>query len=276
MVGWDDDPDDDDKTPLRCEACDGHWEKARDDSCYVAARCAWCTRGAMRPQELLAWRERQLKIAQTRFRKNSNPLASEVPVTLSPVRQKAVDFALSLVGMTALDVPPGMRQRYLDLIASGEDPRKQSAMAKMSGCALVVAAIWRHLGVAHPSLNPPYKIGTAVSRLVQIASEKKAWKRAERSGLPLPGDMVLIGNNTPDGGVEHVFTVTSVSIGGRTLLESVDGGQRDALGLQCVRAKKRVWHGGRDFGLASNDPGAQLVSGRKIIGWADVEALVRV
>jgi hypothetical protein len=64
------------------------------------------------------------------------------------IRDSIVAFAKSLAGLSA--DPSGPRyEEYLDIIAPGETPERQREMAEMSGCALVVAGIWRAVGIDH-------------------------------------------------------------------------------------------------------------------------------
>lgn len=161
-------------------------------------------------------------------------------------------------------------QDYLNFIAPGETPVRQAEMAKMSGCALTIAGIWRDAGLKDARLDPPYKNGQAISRLYAIALVNKAWKPYIKNLFPQPGDMVLIGNNTQEGGVEHVYTIVNIIEDG--FFDTVDGGQVDNK-LQCIKAKRHKWTGNRDRSLASSDPGSNISGGRLIIGWVDVTAL---
>ena len=116
------------------------------------------------------------------------------------------------------------------------------------------------------------RIGHAIARLLQIARECGAWSLYKRGSLPNPGDMVLVGDNTPSGGVEHVFTVISVDEQ-KQVLQSVDGGQRSPRGFQTILKKQRSWASGRDVVFEGSDPGSRVVGGRKIIGTINVSKL---
>jgi len=189
------------------------------------------------------------------------------------IRNKIVEFAHTCPGLGASPANLEVKKRYLELIASGEPPAKQEEMAKMSGCALLTGGIWRVAGVDAASLHSPYKIGTAISRLVAIARAAKAWIPFKEGEYPAPGDMVLVGDNGP-GGVEHVYTVVGIELSdGQVTIQSVDGGQRDARGHQAVLLKQRVWRGRQDCVVNASDPGAQKSGGRIIQGWADVSRL---
>lgn len=189
------------------------------------------------------------------------------------IRKRAVEIARSMAGLSANPRKAEGRLRYVALIAPGEAEGKAKEMATMSGCGLLVAGIWRELGVKAAQLEPPYKVGTAVSRLIQVARAAKAWVPYKKDARPAPGDMVLVGDNGA-GGVEHVYTVVSVTEGAQGLeIESIDGGQRDQERCQLVLLKQRVWKGNRDCVRSGSDPGAQLAGGRVIQGWIDVSRL---
>lgn len=185
-------------------------------------------------------------------------------MTPEEIRNAVCDAAAGCVGLRS------DAQSYRDFIAPDETPARQATMAKMSGCALTVAGIWRRAGLHDQRLESPYKDGQAVSRLSAIAHSSKAWHPFKENEYPQPGDMVLIGDNTPSGGYEHVYTIIKQVSDG--LFDTVDGGQLD-IGLQCIKAKRHKWTGRRDRGLASNDPGSNVAGGRIIIGWIDVTLL---
>jgi hypothetical protein len=192
--------------------------------------------------------------------------------TPDEIRASAVLLAKCYVGLNADPSDPESRLRYLDLIAPGESDGKQSAMADESGCGLVVAGIWRALGVGSQLLNPPYKIGTGLSRLLQIGQAARAWVNYGPGKVPSPGDAVIVGDNGK-GGVQHIYTVTSISTDDGVLIGSIDGGQRDSDRFQTILEKQRVWKAGRDIVVQGNDPGASHAGGRVIVGWIDVTQL---
>ncbi|WP_437489497.1 hypothetical protein WME75_10825 [Sorangium sp. So ce1014] len=187
-------------------------------------------------------------------------------------RARAVEIARSLAGLSADPKSPKARREYLDLVASEEEPHRASDMARMSGCGLVVAGLWRRLGLEHPLLCAPYKVGTAISRLVEVARARGAWRPYRQGAIPLPGDAVLVGDGSKSE-VEHFYVVLGVATNHRVMIASMDGGQR-VDGHQAILPKKRVWVGGRDVVIDGKDPGAELVGGRKIVGWVDVQSLI--
>lgn len=190
-------------------------------------------------------------------------------------RAAVVQAALAVVGMGAHDP-----EAYLDLVGPGESAEVRRAMLTMSGCALVAAGVLRRAGLRTegiPAMAPPYRIGSAVSRLLSLAQFCGAW-RSDRHMLPSPGDIVLV--KAP----EHVFIVTAVTPHSTITkgvawvasawLESVDGGQLDAQGRQVVRRRERAWAmGARWLDQARDDGAAVYGLARQVVGWIDVGAL---
>lgn len=216
--------------------------------------------------------------------------------------EKRTAIVTSAAAAAGLQGVGATREAYLDLIAKGEGQRMRDSMLTMSGCALVVAGIWREAGVVDGALAAPYKIGTAVSRLVQIAKRAGAWREPSPI-LPQRGDMVLVGQNAPAapraartkvqpvdssdralvtawektcalvlkewGGSEHVFTVVDVDLSGGTVT-SVDGGQMVPGGGPWA-----VKYVTRHFSTRGSGAGTQLwFGGRRMVGSVDVSALV--
>ena len=176
------------------------------------------------------------------------------------LRSLTVQVAESFVGLGANDADTQKYLRYLGLVAPGEALDVQKDMGNMSGCGLVVAGIWRAVGVWEQKLYAPYVIGSAISRLFDIAEAHGAWVGWDASRRPSPGDMVHVGAGTPQ---EHVYTVLEVSADGSSLT-TVDGGQKDSSGYQIILQKTRTWSGSVDMcGGVS----------RTISGWIDVAKL---
>lgn len=121
---------------------------------------------------------------------------------------------------------------YALLVAppSIESQQARADMARMSGCALVIRALWRLAGLDHHLLTGPYQIGHAVSDVVQVAKDLGAWRKWSPDYTPALGDVILVGQ----GGGEHVYTVVYVDPSNRAIT-SVDGGQRRETGEQCLR-----------------------------------------
>jgi hypothetical protein len=153
-------------------------------------------------------------------------------------RVKLVELARSLDGL-------GMgtqSDRYRKLIGYSESITRAHEMAQMSGCALVVRGLWRHVGVRHPILMEPYRTGQAVCDLFEIAQSASALVTV-RDELPAvsDGDAVIVGGGAQGGG-EHVWTVLDVTARdyperGTHLIRGLDGGQRDGQGLQMIEIK---------------------------------------
>jgi len=170
------------------------------------------------------------------------------------------------------------KDRYFELIAAGEDPPLQEEMGKLSGCALSVRGFWRLFGLRDPRIIGRYKPGMAVNWLVQIAQERHGWYTPGDGKLPNPGDMVLVGGDkTRDGGVEHVYTVLEISCD-PVIIQSIDGGQVDGAGKQIIQRKQRMW-AKRDGGFwdvvtQGTDPGAAAHGGRRVQGWGCIYTIM--
>ncbi|KYG11421.1 hypothetical protein BE21_57565 [Sorangium cellulosum] len=188
---------------------------------------------------------------------------------MTGIRERAAEFARGLDGLGAR---PATLDRYVDLIAPGESQRMRQDMAKMSGCALVAAGVWRAVGVP-----PPYRLETAVSRLVAMGVEAGAMRRpkADRltSTLPLPGDVVWVG----EGMGTHVFVAIDVGLrNDMPVIFAADGGQRDDEGYQVVELKEHVWStAGREVLDIARclTPGKKWGPQRPVQGWIDLETI---
>jgi len=182
-------------------------------------------------------------------------------------------IARGLVGFGARDKPKGRRIAYQAIVGPGESARMRQDMLRMSGCGLVGACVWRCSGVRDARLAPPYKIGSAISRLEALADDAGAKVRASLELRPGVGDLMLVGRAKPVrprdpaklpqwqrevalwrdqwGGEAHVTIVAGVC---KTSAITVNGGQRDATGQQCITESEdlpffekhgRLWFGFR-------------------------------
>lgn len=127
---------------------------------------------------------------------------------------------------------------FKELIAPIESKAMQDSMVRMSTCALVVRGLLRCYGLDDAELWQPYRIGHAVSDVVAIAKRHNAWRGPDSVfGV---GDVVLVGSSSNPvkwGGGEHMFVVTGIDHGEAT---SVDGGQLDDHGKQCILERTRT------------------------------------
>ena len=197
------------------------------------------------------------------------------------VRWSAVQIALNVVGLNAGQSP----NHYGELVSNLNDSEQMRRdMLGMSGCALVVRGLWGRLGVVHPILSAPYRIGHAISDLIVIANERGAWRDTGDGSRPKPGDAVLVSKDKPD---VHVYTVTGVRLreDGDIDLCSVDGGQRDAQRAETIKAFNRRWHlesnpkGWWDQATEERSPNDTQPYGvlhpvRAVAGWIDIEAIL--
>lgn len=194
-------------------------------------------------------------------------------------RDDIISLAKQYAGVTVTN----NRDKYIELLGPNETKAMQDYFCdpKTSGCALTIRGLWRILGLNDKRVKPNYVFGKAISWLVGIAKDKNAWIQAKQNILPQPGDFVLVGGDKiKDGGVEHVFTVTSCQPDGKggAILTSIDGGQRDSKNNQSIFEKNRrwTWRNGSFWDVSSqgSDPGSDAPGGRKVIGWGDIEKIL--
>ena len=171
------------------------------------------------------------------------------PVLADPeaeTRQQFVDLALSVVGLGAV---PATLEAYLDLLATSTADRASPAMcralAAMSSCGLTARGLWLRAGIVAPALMAPYRIGYAIVDVIEIARAAGALHGADR--MPARGDVVIL--TSP----EHVLTVVDV-LGGGSVVQSVDGGERDAAGLECITRRERGYVVGLHGASLGNRP----------------------
>jgi hypothetical protein len=165
------------------------------------------------------------------------------PAWADRARRELVELATSYVGCGMTTDP----EQYQALIADGETPERAAEMARESGCGLVVRGLWRSWGCADLRLEAPYHDTKAIEDLVAMAREAGAWRSGHLDELG-PGDAVVLE------GPEHILTVVGVRYG---FVHSVDGGQRDDAGLECIKSESRKleW------------PGGKHLDTRPVLGW---------
>lgn len=226
--------------------------------------------------------------------------------TLTPIRARMLALASAAIalgdasdGLTTAHTQWGTvadaATPYRNLIAYGETPAAADAMARMSGCGLVVRGLlarallnidcqrfdplpdeWIEDGLANldnlgvrtiPSeLAPPYATGSVMTKLVSLAQRTGAWRTIHLpSTRPRDGDFVLLE------GPEHVFTVTSTLDGvqGALRVSSVDGGQLDATGRQTIKTRVRFLSSSVGEVRAFEEGHAS----RRVVGFCDLDAL---
>lgn len=193
-------------------------------------------------------------------------------------RDQIVALALSLDGLAAPD------PRYVDLLmpaaiepsANRAEARRETPLTLPGGrvvqpwssCALLVRAMWRECGCAHPILLRPYRSGRAMADLVEIARDAGALRDPRDPGQPAAGDAVIVGDATH----LHAYLVTAVrdhAPGYR--VDSIDGGQR---GGTAIAARTRSWPGWSREWVDVVDAGAGAPGlARPVYRWVDAGAL---
>lgn len=150
--------------------------------------------------------------------------------------------------------------RYLELLMGPGDTDRAYFLAA-SSCGLFARGVMRRAGVDHPILRSPYRVGRAISDVLEIARSKGAFVDAGGPQGPQPraGDITWI--KTPGDNDDHVEIVTEVL--GPWRFQAAAGGQGA---------------GGTESGLFERSPwridGSRFYAGnRTVMGWVDAHAL---
>jgi len=154
-------------------------------------------------------------------------------MTPEDIRTTLVQIAATSAGMFA--DPNKDRTGYDVLIAPGESEQMTRDMRKMSGCALAVRAWFRLAGIVDRQLCPPYKVGNAFNDVYNVALDAGAVGKA-RFAPNARGLIVAMGR----GMRTHIALVAFVDATGKAW--SIDGGQVDAHGSQCIAWRQRTAH----------------------------------
>ena len=174
------------------------------------------------------------------------------------------DDFVSILGPTAgnwdLDRPFGIRKKE-NSVAYQKAPRKAQLQTQgVSTCGLVAEGLWRLAGVAVPEDWAPYApkraIQYAIARADMFARACGARQLPGMDLRPKPGDYLCIGS----GIWTHVCTVVDWE---DDICITVDGGQVDTHGLQCVKRWRRHWEAGKQ----------PFLNDRVVDWWVDVERL---
>lgn len=119
---------------------------------------------------------------------------------------------------------------YTALVGPGEAGQMQRDMQSMSGCALVARGFLRLLGLWHHRLAPPYETTQAFDDVYQVGLDCSAIRtRVPPTAI---GDIVAMGR----GKRAHMAILMAMEDG---WAHTIDGGQQDNQGRQCVLWRKR-------------------------------------
>jgi hypothetical protein len=178
------------------------------------------------------------------------------PLDADLVRKAIVANALSIENITGSDETRDILIKLLGPVNGTWDLRR------ISTCALVARGLWARLKVDYSPLYNNYIFGTAISAEINWAMKLKprsAWQKpilyAEM--VPNPGDYIVIGS----GLMTHVLTM--IGWDGDNIL-SIDGGQVDKKGYQCVKKRSRPW---------TERNGVPYIGTRKVLGWIPIDML---
>jgi hypothetical protein len=161
-----------------------------------------------------------------------------------PTRADFLALARGFVGLSY----DGDPERFMGLIAPGEDVAAAEAMAGESTCGLFVRGLLNAMGCTDARVVAPYRTGKVMSDILAMAHEAGAVKPLAGAE---PGDIVMIE------GPEHVFIVESID---GPLWATIQGGERDAARAQQIQWITRTLMGG-------------LLGGRRVSLVADFDKL---
>jgi hypothetical protein len=154
--------------------------------------------------------------------------------TLEQWPRSGVAITAREVAVAAAGVGPPSRD-YLDLIAPGDSRQVRHALCDEAGCGLVVRALLRLLGVAHPSLGAPYCPGAAFSDVWTVAADCDALKLGPVRAQLVYDEPAIVAYGR--GLATHMSWVCHWH---DDYLDSVDGGQPD---VRCLRRPIQREHG---------------------------------
>lgn len=164
--------------------------------------------------------------------------------------------AENLLALAQADVGLGFStdpERFMDLVAQGETPARAREMAAMSTCGLALRGWLYELGLADPRLAAPYHTGKVNSDLAAMAREAGALlSTLDDAG---PGDIIFLG------APEHVFVIESVD---GAVMSTIQGGEKDESGAQCIARMTRSVHGSGRAPLIGGRPVEFMISTEKL------------
>lgn len=141
------------------------------------------------------------------------------------LRERFIGIAASYVGCGYATEA----QRFMDLVAPGEAPARQRAIATFdSTCGLACRGWLGEAGLVDRRLAAPYIDGRVNSDLAAMAREAAALITVAELE---PADIVIIGAQ------EHVFVVESID---GMEITTLQGGEKDTHGAQIIARMKRT------------------------------------
>jgi len=195
---------------------------------------------------------------------NSNLIEIARPNNQDALRQVMLVNALSIVGVDA-NTSKSKFEQLLGPVNGRWDLDRPFKCYQSNGrwitegvstCALVCRGLWRRIKVDMNALYNNYVFGTAISAEKQFAIMHNTWIEGQTAGslIPSNGDYLIIGNN--------INIHALICIGwNKDIMISVDGGQIDSIGLQCIKQCERRWI------IKSDGP---YLGTRKVLGWINL------
>lgn len=187
---------------------------------------------------------------------NTKLIEIDNPAYADLLRKAMIANALSIEGASGYGDTKELFVDLLGPVAGTWDLRK------ISTCALIARGLWARIKIDYSPLYKNYIFGTAISSEIGWAQKLKprsAWVVPKKNTemMPESGDYVVIGS----GMMTHVLT--PIGWDGDNII-SIDGGQVDNHGYQCVKRRERKYQ---------MKWGYSYIGNRKIIGWISLDML---
>ena len=163
---------------------------------------------------------------------NTKLIQIDHPQDADLVRKAIIANAMSIKDISGSD--PNTIKIFTDLLGPVAGTWD---LKRISTCALVARGIWRRTQIDMPALYNNYVFGTAISAEINFAQKLKpysAWVSPTIGLLPNAGDYIVIGSGLNT----HVLTMIGWD---NDNIISIDGGQVDTKGFQCVKERSRAW-----------------------------------
>jgi hypothetical protein len=198
---------------------------------------------------------------------NSSLIEIPRPSEMEDVRKAMVANAVSLIGISASDNLQKMKD-ILGPVNGNWDLKRPFRCYQKNGrwitegvstCGLVCRGLWRRMKIDMNALYFNYIFGSAISaeRIFAIKNRSFLSMSPSSSLIPSPGDYLIIGNGL------STHALTCIGWNSDTMA-SVDAGQTDSKGLQCIKRRERKW---------IKKPDGIYLGDRKIVGWMNLSGL---
>ena len=201
---------------------------------------------------------------------NSTLISIDKPTDADISRKAIIANGYSIIDLSASD--PIKKKKFEELlgpIAGKWDLARPYTCKNVDGkyvttgvstCGLVARGLWHRMSIDYPALYSNYVPGSAISGEISFAKKNKAWQTYVPNSeiKPTPGDYIIIGSGL------STHALTALEWADESLI-SVDGGQVDNKGLQCIKKRQRKW-------IIKNNEA--YLDDKKVLGWIIFDLLL--